>query len=83
MLEGGEEEKKNKEFMHEKEEKKKTLEKWIAVLLYLYVYDNNYCCVLEDFCDNYFRINELVEEGSVVVIVVVAVVIVVLPVALG
>ena len=35
--------------MHEKEEKKK-LEKRIAMmLLYPYVYDNIYCCVLEVF----------------------------------
>jgi hypothetical protein len=36
----------DKEFKHEKEEKKK-LEKRIAMLLYLYVHDDNYCCVFD------------------------------------
>jgi len=47
----------DKKFMYEKEEKKK-LEKRIAMmLLYPYVYDNIYCCVLEVVFVNYFTID--------------------------
>ena len=37
----------DKEFMHEKEEKKKLKKRIAMLLLYLYVHDDNYCSVLE------------------------------------